>query len=181
MLRAIMYPAKLLIIVIYIVCLSPTAWALKSDRSKPVKISADHVVVDKKKGVSTYSGDVQMQQGSLVIRGDEVIVHTKNGKLKQITIKGKPASFQQQPDNKQAVVKSKAEHMEYYTNNELLVLQRNAEVIQGNNQFRGNHIEYDTFNSVVRANKGSDSKSRVHAIIEPEKEKQDEKDSPKKP
>lgn len=176
-----MYPARLLIMIVCTLCLSPMAWALKSDRSKPVKISADNVVVDKKKGVSTYTGDVHMEQGSLVIRGDEVIVLTRDGKLKQITIKGKPASFQQQPDNKQAIVKSKADHMEYYTDNQLLVLQKNAEVRQGNNQFRGDHIEYDTFKSVVRANKGANNQSRVHAIIEPEEKKQDEKDKPVKP
>jgi lipopolysaccharide export system protein LptA len=176
-----MNPGKLITIAVCLTCLSSTAWALKSDRSKPVKISANHVVVDRKKGVSTYTGDVHMEQGTLIIRGDEVIVHHENGKLKKITIKGKPASFQQQPDNKQAMVQSKAEHMEYFTKNELLVLQKNAEVIQGQNQFSGDHIEYDTFNSVVKANKGSNSKSRVHAIIQPEDKNQQDKDKPKEP
>ena len=111
-----------------------------------------------------------MQQGSLKIIADEVTVYLKSGVLHQITILGNPAHFEQVPDNKKDLVKSRARHMEYFATEQRLVLKQDAEVLQGPNQFRGDHIEYDTLTSTVRANKGEDSDSRVHAIIQPSEE-----------
>ncbi len=172
---------RILIVIVPGLFLSQAVWALKSDRDKPLKISANHVVVNNQRGVSHYKGDVQIKQGTLIIRADEVFVYLVKGKLQKIVINGKPASFEQQPDNKQALVKSRAEEMEYFSKKELLVLKKNAEVLQGGNSFRGDHIEYDTYHSIVRANKDAGSKTRVHAIIQPREEQKDEKDKPAKP
>jgi len=172
---------RILVVIVSVLFLSQAAWALKSDRDKPLKINANHVVVNNKQGVSHYSGEVSITQGTLVIRADDVYVYLEKGKLHKIVINGKPASFEQQPDNKQARVKSRAEEMEFFSKNELLILKKNAEVLQGGNSFRGDHIEYDTYHSIVRANKDASSKTRVEAIIQPREEKKDEKDKPVKP
>ena len=114
-----------------------------------------------------------MQQGSLIIEADAVTVQLKNGRVEKLTISGNPASFEQKPDRQEDLVKSRADYMEYYAPQERLVLQSNAEVIQGNNLFRGDHIEYDTRNSVVKAHKGEHSDTRVQAIIQPSGKKDD--------
>ena len=176
-----MKPGKLIIIFIVGLSLYQSAWALKSDRTKPIDIKADRVVVNDRQGISHYTGNVLLRQGTLIIKADEVIVHLSNSKLHKIIINGKPASFEQQPENKQEIVKSKAEQMEYFSQKEFLILKNNAEVLQGGNRFQGDHIEYDTYNSVVKANKGANSQSRVHAIIQPREEQETNKDKSVKP
>jgi lipopolysaccharide export system protein LptA len=143
------------------------AHALKTDRNQPIKIEADHVEIFEKTETSHYRGNVLMVQGSLKITADDVTVYLKDGVLHQVTILGNPAYFEQIPDGKKDMVKSRAKHMEYYAREQRLLLKQDAEVVQGPNQFRGDQIEYDTLTSTVRANKDENSDSRVHAIIQP--------------
>lgn len=170
-----MYRNRLLIFTVLLAGVLPHAWGLKSDRSQPIDIKADRVEINQREQTSHYHGNVRLEQGSLKIDADEVVVYMDKGKLQKIIIIGKPARFEQQPENKQEVVTSQAEHMEYFAGEERLLLKRNAEVNQGPNHFRGDFIEYDTLTSSVKANKGQDSKSRVHAIIQPAEEKDDAK------
>lgn len=174
---------KTLLITSLLLSLTQPVWALRSDRDKTINIKADNVVIDEKKAISHYRGNVSLKQGTLIITADEVIVHLIKGRLDRIVIHGKPARFEQQPENKQEIVKSIANHMEYFSTKEHLVLTENAEIIQGGNRFQGDHIEYDTYNSIVKASKDSNSTSRVHAVIEPAKEddKPPKQDSTTKP
>ncbi len=153
-------------------------WALRSDRNQPIDIKADRVEVDQRNQVSHYIGNVRLEQGSLKIDADEVVVYMEKGKLQKIVITGNPARFEQQPENQQEIVKSQANNMEYYASEERLFLKHNAEVNQGGNHFRGEFIEYDTLTSTVKADKGENSQSRVHAIIQPAKPKDETKPAP---
>jgi len=157
-----------------LICLSTQAWALRSDRHQPIDIKADRVEVDQREQVSHYIGNVRMEQGSLKITADVVVVYMTNGKLEKIVISGNPARFEQQPENNQEVVSSQADSMEYYARDERLLLKHNAQVTQGGNHFHGDFIEYDTLTSTVKANKAENSESRVHAIIQPEKDQEDQ-------
>lgn len=158
---------------------SQHALALKSDRNQPIKIEADRVEINEKTQISHYRGNVSMQQGSLKIKADEVIVYLKDGSLHQVSITGNPAHFEQVPDDRKELVKSRARQMEYFAKQQRLLLKQDAEVIQGANQFRGDQIEYDTLTSTVKAQKDAASDSRVHAIIQPaDKDKTDSKDTP---
>lgn len=151
--------------------ISPAVMALQSDRDQPINLQADRVEINEKQATSVYQGHVHMQQGSLKILADEVNVQMKAGRVDVIIIRGSPASFEQRPDRQDDIVRSHADYMEYYASQERLLLKTNAEVMQGKNLFRGDHIEYDTRNSVVRAHKDPGSDSRVHAIIQPGEKK----------
>jgi len=153
-----------------LISISSQALALKSDRNQPIKIEADHVEINEKTQISQYRGNVSMQQGSLKISADEVTVYLKNGVLHQVTITGNPAQFEQVPDDRKTLVKSRARKMEYFAKQQRLLLKQDAEVIQGANQFRGDQIEYDTLTSTVKAQKDATSDSRVHAIIQPKED-----------
>lgn len=170
-----MYLNKITLILLLLLGLAAQSWALRSDRQQAIEIRADRVEIDERKEVSHYYGNVKMEQGSLKIRADEVVVYLQDGALNKIVIYGNPAHFEQQPDDKKTVVESRAEHMEYFARNQLLVLRRNAQVKQGANLFSGDLIEYDTLKSTVRATKDEGSDTRVHAIIQPASDKEDEK------
>jgi lipopolysaccharide export system protein LptA len=162
-----MFPNKQWLLSLLVMSMLTPAWALRSDRNQPIDIKADRVEVDQKQEVSHYIGHVRLEQGSLKIDADEIVVYMAQGNLVKIVITGKPARFEQQPENQQEIVNSQAENMEYYASEERLLLKHNAEVNQGANHFRGDFIEYDTLTSTVKANKDENSQSRVHAIIQP--------------
>ena len=158
-----------LLIALFALTVSAPGYALRSDRDQPIDIQADRVEIKEKEETSEYIGNVRLTQGSLDIRADKVTVFLKSGRLIKILIIGNPAVFKQKPENNKDIVKSSAMHMEYFANREHLILKTNASVVQGDNHFSGDFIEYDTLNSTVKANKDEDSGSRVHAIIKPGK------------
>jgi len=160
---------------ICVLLVSTPSWALRSDRNQPITIKADRVEVNEKTEISHYQGNVYLKQGTLVIQADSVYVYLKDGKLYKIIIDGKPATFEQKPEDNKDIVQSSAQHMEYYALKQLLILKRDARVVQGPNNFSGDFIEYDTLNSTVKANKDEDSDSRVHAIITPKTDESEDK------
>lgn len=142
------------------------AAALSSDRTQPINIKADRVHIEEKTGISDYDGNVEMTQGSIVVTGDHVRVYQVAGRVQKVVASGAPAHFRQRPDHGAEVI-ADAEHMEYLTENERLILTGNAHVVQGGNSFAGHLIEYDTRQSVVNASKGEQGEGRVRATIVP--------------
>ena len=152
-------------------CLPGGAHALSSDREQPIFIEADEVEIDKLKGFSRYQGNVKFVQGSLIIRGEVILLTHKDGVIDKVVIDGEPATFQQMPDKGAATIVSHAHKMEYYAKQSRLYLFNSARVSQGNNSFSGEKIEYDIVNSTVIANKGVSGGNRVNAILEEEPNK----------
>ncbi len=144
-------------------------FALKTDRDQPITIQADHVMLDEKKGTSEYTGNVHFTQGSIVLKGDKVIIYQPNGSLESVIVYGRPASFEQRSDVQPEKVNALAEKMEYIAKQQKVLLTTNASVWQGKNRLSGDYIEYDTTKSTVTASKEDDSDKRVRAIIEPTK------------
>lgn len=165
--------AKPLLLALLIGQVAGPAIGLTSDRRQPIRITADRMIVDERKGVSRYNGNVFLKQGSLEIRGDQLTVHFQQGKIIQIVATGNPARLQQKPDEREMIYSS-ARRMEYNTRNGQLLLIDNARVTQGANRFSGERIEYDTLKSIVAARRAEENKDgRVHVIIEPADKRQD--------
>lgn len=151
-----------------LVTIVPNVLALPGDRQQPIKIRADRMVVDERQGISHYSGEVHMTQGSLEVRADDLVVHINKGQVIQIIITGEPATLQQQRQADQPAIRSSAKKMEYDTRTGRLFLIDNASVLQGPNRFSGDRIEYDTFRSIVAAGTHEENQGgRVRAVIEP--------------
>jgi lipopolysaccharide export system protein LptA len=157
--------ALLQLLLLAFLVLPAGARALSTDREQPVYISADRVEVDEKAGVSHYTGDVQMRQGSLHVDADTVTVYKKGEELSKIVADGKPTHFRQKPDDGGAEIHGRALHLEYHADSALLYLTHDAHVQQAKDEFTGEHVVYDSENSTVHANGGDDG--RVHAVIHP--------------
>jgi len=172
-----MWPPRKILILFTLLLLPTTSFALSSDRNQPIKIKADSVVLNEKTGISVYKGNVVFSQGSLILKGNRIVIYQTRNKTKssihKIVVTGKPAVFQQQQDNVKQLVKAKAGKMEFITKNERVYLSQNASVSQGDNLLKGEQIEYNTRTSTVTAKKGADNNNRVHAVIEPNKPKSD--------
>jgi lipopolysaccharide export system protein LptA len=153
----------------YIVaCLHLNAYALSTDMEQPIHIQADRVEVDDRQGVSTYTGSVQLTQGSMTLEADNLVVYTQDRKLKRVVATGSPAQFSQRPDKSQEDVTATASLVEYMASSGLLVLRENAHLQHGANTFNGNTIEYETRRDYVRAASTEDKQERVQVIIQPE-------------
>ena len=153
------------------------AWALTSDRDKPIQIAADRATLDEKTGVGIYEGDVHLQQGTLQLHGSKMTVRLNNNRIEMITIEGTPAKFSQRPDDSDADQQAEAGHIEYHAREQRLLLRDNANIRQQDREeFRSDRIEVNLRNNTVNAG-GSGGDGRVHIILQPNKPQGEEADS----
>jgi len=166
-------------------CPAP-ALALATDREQPIEIEADSAEADDGKRVTIYRGDVVITQGTLRISGDQVTIHYDEGNdfTKMVTL-GNPARFRQLPDGKTDedanYQQARASRMEYYKENDTIVLLGNAQYGQGGDQIAADRIDYDAKNSRMKARtmtassknkadaKQQKKKGRVRITIQPKK------------
>lgn len=151
------------------------AVAKTSDAEQPIHIEADQVEIRDREGLSIYRGNVHIVQGSLRINGNEIRIRTTDQGMQKINISGKPATFSQLTDLNEEI-SAQGEEMEYQAKTGLLILDRNAALVQRDNRFTSEHIVYNTQTNVVKAgtdNQPSTTKStppaRVTITIMPEK------------
>ncbi len=160
-------------------------------KQQTIDIKAQYLLLDEKKGVSKYKGNVQFTKGTLVIKADSVTLYFNNDKLTKALIKGRPADVQHQPEN-EAKVHSQANSMEFFITEDRLILKGQAFVDQAERHFSGEYIEYDTRQQTITAagnqnntsntqnSKSTQPEGRVHVIIGPiEDEDTDDKNTEK--
>lgn len=148
---------------------TPLSAALSSDRQQPIHISSDSAQRSESEGITTYTGDVEMNQGSLKILADEVVIHSSENKISKIVATGTPAEYQQIPEENKQLVIAKGNTIEYLIRDEKLQLMNNASLHQSDGTtMSGDKINYDIKASVVRAEGRDNSPSpRIHMVIPP--------------
>lgn len=151
------------------------AVAKTSDAEQPVHIEADSVEIREKDGLSIYRGHVKITRGSMNIQGELIHIHSNDDGLEKITVQGDPARFSQLNDANQEV-SAESGDMNYDADSGILVLKKDAILIQHQNRFTSQHIIYDTRKDVVKAgnspptssNDGTEqTPSRVTITIKP--------------
>lgn len=153
------------------------AMALDTDKDQAMNIEADRVDIDDEKGVSTFRGNVIMSRGSVLIKGDVVVIYRdKEKNLDKVHSTGKLAHFQQRPEGKADDVIAEGQELFYDAVKEILIVRRQGKVIQGGNAFRGEYIVYDSKRDLVKArgsesNGGNGKKGRVQMTLQPNKKK----------
>jgi len=111
------------------------AWALKSDKSQPINVRADHGDFrsdpnDSSNGTGIYTGHVVITQGSIILTADKAILHVVNNELDTADVTGNPATFEQQPD-KGEKMHGKAQEITYNASTNEVVLITDARLTQG--------------------------------------------------
>lgn len=152
---------------------STTVVALPSDRLQETRASAEKVVFDQKKGIATYTGAVKVQQGSLIVTADSIVIETNaDGSVKKMTATGQPAQFQQQPEKDQGVITASASNITYTPDKKHLLLVDNASLEQDGAVMSGPRIDYDLVKEVMRAagNNNGTTGERIEIVIPPKTE-----------
>jgi lipopolysaccharide export system protein LptA len=150
------------------------ALAERNDRTKPVNLEADRVTVDESKQTATFEGNVVLTQGTLMIRGDRMIVQQDADGFKSGTAHGKLASFRQKREGYDEYIEGFAERIEYDSKADKVQMFNQAHLKKGNDDVRGNYISYDAATEFFRVTGGGkqaatagNPEGRVRAIIQP--------------
>jgi len=167
-----MYRKSIERLLLFLVLAMPlAAHALSSDRTKPVNLTADKAKLNNATGVSVYTGNVVLTQGTLKITGDKLTVYTnKNHQLEKAVVVGNLATYQQLPDGQKQYVHATAPRMEYYANGpERIRLLDGATLTQGKNRFTGKEVDYNVEKDLVNATSGNGGGKRIKITIYPNK------------
>jgi len=157
---------------------SSQALAEAADRDKPIDLEADSVKVDDAKQTSTYSGNVILTQGTLVIRADKLIVREDSEGFQHSTSLGNPTTFRQKREGKNEYMEGSAQRIEYDGRMDKVQLYTKAWVKRGEDIVHGDYIMYDANAEYAEVIGGGSSAAtpgtpsgRVRAIIQPKNKK----------
>jgi lipopolysaccharide export system protein LptA len=155
------------------------AHAERADRAKPVNIEADRLSLDDLKKESVFEGNVQLTQGSLMLRADRVVVRQDEQGFNYAFATGVPAYFRQKREGFDEFIEGFAQRLEYDGKQDKVEMFTEARVKKGIDEVRGDYISYNAvteFYEVVgggtAAATPSNPQGRVRAVIQPKKDMQ---------
>ncbi|MDD7805434.1 MAG: lipopolysaccharide transport periplasmic protein LptA [Endozoicomonas sp. (ex Botrylloides leachii)] len=150
------------------------AIALPSDRYQKIEVVSNSASLDSKKGISIYSGNVIMTQGSIRLTGDTITLYNdKNNEITRIIAQGKRAFYEEKLEGKRGKAKAWGNTIKYNVTDHRVDLLQQAELSQDGDLFKGEAIHYDLATQRVNATgqpAGTSAKGRVHMIIQPKPE-----------
>lgn len=173
---------RLLLLILLLLC-APFGHAEHADRDKPINIDADQVVIDDARQISTFTGKVQMTQGTMVIRGDKIVVVQDREGFKHGTAYGHTASYRQKREGLNEYVEGYAERIVYDTHADTVDFYVQARVKRSLDEVRGEHITYNSKTEIFQADDKDATSSngppgRVHAVLHPKSKSSGETNAP---
>ncbi|MDX9950899.1 MAG: lipopolysaccharide transport periplasmic protein LptA [Methylophilaceae bacterium] len=148
--------------------------AERADKDKPIDLEADNVVVNDAKKTSTYTGNVILTQGTLMIRGDKLVVVEDIHGFQHSTSYGNPTTFKQKMEGKNEYMEGSAQRIEYDGRMDKVKLFTKAWVKRGEDIVHGDYIMYDATAEYAEVIGGGSQAAtpatptgRVRAVIQP--------------
>lgn len=161
-------PNRLLFRLFSLCCVLAAApsYALPSDQNQPVKLEADRATFNERTGITSYSGNVIISQGTIRIEADNLVVNLDgNRAIKDATAQGRPARFQQQLNADKGLAKGEGSKIAYDAQKGLIVLSGNAQLIQDGASFKGDVLRYSMTQGDIEAT--GNKQRRVQLVIPP--------------
>ena len=167
---------KLPLLLCLLLCSHATvSFAERTDREKPLNMEADRVTVDDANQISTFEGNVQMRQGTMLIEAAKIVITQDKNGYSQITATGQPAHFRQKRDGVNEYAEGYGERIVYDTLAETADFLGQARVQREGDDVRGEHIIYNTKTGIFQVFGTNTSTStndrpgtgRVTIIIQP--------------
>lgn len=140
------------------------------DKDQPVTIEANSAQMDDQNGLSVYSGNVTITQGSLHITADKVTAYHENKGMSKIVADGNPAHYEQAGNGKDGPVNASANTISYLTDQNKIILTGNAKLEQQGNIVQGQKITYDMQRKTGSASSSGTTQKengRVKMIFQP--------------
>lgn len=167
---------KKMICTIGLMGFSVATFALPSDRNQQISMVADKATYNEKTGVTTYSGNVIIEQGTMKLQANSIVaLLNKNKQISTITASGSPAKFQQQVDTAKGIARGEAQKIVYNAETGIINLIGNAYLYQNGASIRSNTLKYSMNKGDIEASGSSNSTGsstgRVQIIIPPSSSK----------
>ena len=144
---------------------SPAA-ALKSDRQKPLDVKADATEGTLGDGTATLRGNVEIRQGTLLIRADVARVDKVDGRVRRFEFDGNPVHLQQEIEQ-EGLVSAEALKVEYEVATGIVTLTGAADVNHPQYHISGEVLRYD-MNVQHFEGSGRDDEGRIRIRLDPE-------------
>lgn len=149
-----------------ILILSLNTQGLPEDGNQPIKIESDSAESNQVTGLTEYTGNVVIHQGSMAINADKVTIYYAEGKVNRILSLGKPANFRHQPYSDESMVIADGETIDYLLTEDTISLQKSASLSRNGTLVTGDMIFYDIKNGTWKANGNNrGSKKRIQLVI----------------
>ena len=147
---------------------SPGAFPLPGDRDQPIHITADKALRDEVEGVTIYSGNVHLVQGSMELDADKLTIYHTTDTADEIIAEGRPAKMRQQPEVDKGIVHAHARVITYFKNEERIHLQTDARIEQEGAVVDGDSIDYFIAKQLITAESDeSREDNKVVVVIPP--------------
>lgn len=143
-----------------------TVLALESDRQKPLLINADASDGTLGDGRATLRGNVEIRQGTLLVKAEQADVEKSEGKVREVLLTGQPVLLQQEIEN-EGLVTATANRITYQVATGIVTLTGNADVNHPQYQISGELLVYD-MNLQHFQGSGGDNNGRIRIQLEPE-------------
>lgn len=151
---------------VLILSLPVVSHALPSDANQPIKLLADKATYSERTGVTSYSGNVIITQGTLKLTADNITVDlSKNRSIDSAVATGRPATMQQVITQEKGLAKGQANRIDYNAVTGIVTLTGNAHLVQNGASFAGNVIRYSLKAGDVEATAGNSQ--RVELVFPP--------------
>ncbi|MCB1843572.1 MAG: lipopolysaccharide transport periplasmic protein LptA [Halioglobus sp.] len=143
--------------------------ALPDDRDQPIHITADKAVRNEREGITIYSGNVQMRQGSMELDADNLVVFHEREDANKIVARGEPARLRQQPEPDEGIVQAYGRVITYYRDREQVNLRKDARLERDDGSLvTGDSIDYFIARQLVTAESdSSETGNKVFVVIPP--------------
>ena len=145
---------------------SLSAHALPSDANEPIRLLADKATYSERTGVTSYSGNVIITQGTLKLTANNITVNlSSNRSINSAIATGSPATMQQVITKEKGLAKGQANKIDYNAVTGIITLTGNAKLTQNGASFAGNVIRYSLKAGDVEATAGGNQ--RVELVFPP--------------
>ncbi|MCU0988252.1 MAG: lipopolysaccharide transport periplasmic protein LptA [Xanthomonadales bacterium] len=159
------HPALLAAFCLLLLAAAP-AHALKSDRQQPLDVRADSTDGTLGDGTATLRGNVEIRQGTLLIRADVAAVEKAEGRVRRFELTGNPVHLQQEIEE-EGLVSARARKVEYEVASGIVILTGAADVDHPQYQINGEVLRYD-MNAQHFQGSGGDEDGRIRIQLDPE-------------
>ncbi len=153
------------------------AHAERADSDKPTNIEADKLQYDDAKQLTVFTGNVVLTKGTIVIRGDRLVLQQFPDGKQTAVATGKRASFRQKREGMEQIINGFANEIDYDSRTETLKLTgdgliKRLECDVAIDEITGGVIVYNaqTEQFTVDGKAPGDSSGRVRIIIQPRAE-----------
>jgi lipopolysaccharide export system protein LptA len=142
------------------------AYALKSDRQQPLEVKADATDGTLGDGTATLRGNVEIRQGTLLIRADVARVERVEGRVRRFELDGNPVHLQQEIEQ-EGLVSAEARNVDYEVASGIVTLTGAADVDHPQYHISGEVLRYD-LNAQHFQGSGGEADGRIRIRMDPE-------------